>query len=68
MHDIRIINPFLPTPKVIRLATSIEPGQTAHACSLTRLYTVGLPTSSTYLDIPKIDNGKFHKWKVDYSI
>ena len=44
-------------------ATSIEPGQPEHLCSMTRLYTVGCPTSSMYLDTPKIDNGLFKKMK-----
>ena len=34
-------------------ATSIEPGHPAHPCSLTRLYTVGWPISSSNLDVPK---------------
>ena len=42
--------------------------QSAHLYSLTRLYTGGCPTLSSYLYTPKIDNGKFHKCKVDYSI
>ena len=35
-------------------ATSIEPGQPAHPCSLNRHYNVGWPTSSSHLDIPKM--------------
>ena len=31
-------------------------------------YTVGWPTLSSQLDIPKYDNGQFLKWIVDYSI
>ena len=54
--------------KCLAFTTSIEPGQSAHPYSLTRLYTVGLPSSSSDLDIPKNDNGQFQKWKVDYSI
>ena len=38
------------------------------ATSRARLYTVGWPTSSSHLDIPKSDNGKCQKCKVDYSI
>ena len=49
-------------------SVSIEPGQPPHLCSLTRLYTVSSPISSSHLDIPKKDNGQFQKWKVDYSI
>ena len=30
--------------KWLALATSIEPGQLAHLCSLTQLYTFGMPT------------------------
>ena len=41
-------------PKVISLNTSVKPGQPAHPCSLTRLYAVGSPTSSSHLDSPKI--------------
>ena len=37
-------------------ATSIEPGQPENPCSLTSLYTVGWPTSKSYLDIAKIYN------------
>ena len=37
-------------------------------CSLARLYTVGWPTSSSHLYIPKIEEGWLKKWKVDYSI
>ena len=47
---------ILQEPKVISLCASTEPGQPAHLCSLTRLYAVGWPTSSSYLDIPKYDN------------
>ena len=41
-------------------ATRIEQGQTAHECSLTRLYIVGWPTSSCHLNIPKmiVDSAK----------
>ena len=35
-------------------ATFIEPDQPAHPYSLARLYTVGWPTSSSDLDIPKM--------------
>jgi hypothetical protein len=33
-----------------------------------RLYTVGLFTSDFHLDIPKIDNSQFQKWKLGKSI
>ena len=52
--------------KWLAFATSIEPDQSAHLCSLTRLYTVGWLTSSFHLDIPKNDNGQFQKYIVDY--
>jgi hypothetical protein len=52
----------------IALATSIESGQPAYLYSLTRIYAVGLQTSIYHLHIPKIDNGQFHKWKLDKSI
>ena len=49
----KIINPYSPrTEKRLVFATSIEPGQSALMCSLTRLYNVGWPTSSSHLDIP----------------
>ena len=49
-------------------ATSLKPGQLAHLCSLTELYTVGWPTSSSHLDNPlkwywtvsKMVSGLFH--------
>ena len=37
-------------------------------CSLTRLYTVGWPSSISHFDIPKNDNGQFQILKVGYSI
>ena len=50
--------------KWLVFATSIDPGQPAHLCSPTRLYTVGWPTSSYHLDIPKMimDNTKNGRW------
>ena len=38
---------ILKYPAAIELisATNLEPGQPTHPCSLTRLYTVGFPTS-----------------------
>ena len=42
----------------LAFATSIEPGQPAHAFSLTMLYTSDWPTSSFHLDIPENDNGQ----------
>ena len=39
--------------------TSLESGQPAHPCSLTRIYTVGCSNSYFDLDIPKIYNGLF---------
>ena len=51
----------------IAFATSTEPGQPAQI-SLTRLYTVGWPTSRFNLDVYKNDNGHILKWKLDYSI
>ena len=50
--------------KWLAFATSIEPGQLAHPCSLTRLYTVGWPASNFHLNISKNDNGQFQKLKV----
>ena len=48
-------------------ATSIEPGQSAHPCSLTKFYTIGWPTLNSHLDIPKMildsskmESGLFH--------
>ena len=37
-------------------------------CSLTRLYTVGWPFSSSHLDIPKNDNGQFQngRWILSF--
>ena len=46
---------------LLAFATSIEPGQPAHPCILTRLYTVGCQISNIFLDIPEIDNGYFQK-------
>ena len=40
------------TERKLAFATSIESGQHAHPCNLTRLFTVGRPTSSSHLDIP----------------
>ena len=53
-------------PEFQVFATSIEPVQLAHPCSLTRLHTVGWSSSSCHLDIPKDYNGLFQKWKVDH--
>ena len=49
---------------------SICSGQRAHSCSLTRLYTVGWPTSNSRLDFPKIENGQFQnsKWIIPFKI
>jgi hypothetical protein len=46
----------------------MEPGQLADLCSRVRLYTVGRQTLNIQVDIPKIDNGPFQKWKWDKSI
>ena len=47
-------------PKLISLC----PGQPAHPCSLTRLYTFGWPTSSSHFEIPKMimDSYKNGRW------
>ena len=37
----------------LAFVTSIEPGQHAHPCNLTRLYTDGWLTSNSHLEIPK---------------
>ena len=50
--------------KVIVFDTSLEQYQHAHLCSLTRLCTVGWPTSCSYLNIPKINNLWFQEWMV----
>ena len=42
-------------------AEFIRLDQPTHLYSLTKLYSAGGPTSSSYLDIPKNDNGKFQK-------
>ena len=49
-------------------ATSIEPGQLAHLCNLTRHYTVGWPSSSSHLDILKNGNesSKNRRWIIHY--
>ena len=49
--------------KVITIvfATSIEPGQPALLCSMTRLYIACWPVSSSNLNIPKNDNGQYPK-------
>jgi hypothetical protein len=36
---------LLPCWYPVAFATSIEPGQPAHPCTLTRLYIIGCPTS-----------------------
>ena len=55
MHLTIYFNPYPAKPREwLAFAISIEPGQTAHPCSLTRLYTGGWPTSSFHLDIPKM--------------
>ena len=38
-----------------RIVPSQVPSQSAHPCSLTKIYTVGWSTSSFHLDIPKND-------------
>jgi hypothetical protein len=43
-------------------------GQPAHLCCLTRLYTVGRPTSIFIPTIPKIEYGPFQKQKLDKSV
>ena len=52
--------------QVLAFTTSIEPDQAAHPSSLTRLYTVGWPTSSFPLDIPKmiIDIYRTGRWNI----
>ena len=50
-------------------ATSIEPVQPAHLCSLTKLYTVGWPTSGLHLDILKKlikNSSKNGKWIIPF--
>ena len=56
------------TQKWLGFATSIEPGQNEHTCSLTRLYTIYWPTSSSYLDIPKkeIWKSKYWSWIIPF--
>ena len=58
------LNPFCWNKKSLDYATSIEPDQTAQMCRLAWLYTVGWPTSSSHLDIPKmiIDSSKSGRW------
>ena len=74
INQIKVCRPkllinILLEPKVISLYQQYtEPGQPAHPYSLTRLYNVGWPTLSSYLDIPKNDNGQFQNWKADYSV
>ena len=53
---IAMLTLILSDPKVICLCH--------HPCSLTSLYTVGWPTSSSYLDIPKMkmDSAKNGRW------
>ena len=54
---------------LILLETKIEPGQPAHICHLTSLYTKLLAdqTSRSHHDMPK-NVVQSQKWKVDYSI
>ena len=60
---------ILPEPKVFSLCHHcIEPGQPAHLCSLTRLYTVDWPTFKFSPWYPLNDNRQCKKWKVDYFI
>ena len=40
IFSVYVLTLILMQPKVIAFATSIEPGQTAHPCCLTWLYTV----------------------------
>ena len=54
MIDIDLLtydNANLADTKTSAFATSIEPGQTAQPCSVTRLYTVGWPSLRSNLDI-----------------
>ena len=57
----KYLNLFLMKPNVISFCHQIDPGQPAHQCSLTRLYTVGWPTSSTHLDITKMKMDNHHQ-------
>ena len=54
--------------KWIVFATRIERGQPAHLCSLTRLYTIGWPTLSSHLNIPKMimDSSKNIRWIIPF--
>ena len=54
--------PILLEPKLISLCHQYTV-RSAHPCSLTRLYNVGRPSSSSHLDIPKNDNILFEKFR-----
>ena len=49
-------------------ATSTEPGQSTHMCSLTRHYTIGWPTSRSCLYIPKMImySSKNRRWNIPF--
>ena len=58
------INPY----SANTFATSMEPGQLAHPCSLNRLYTVGCPTLRFHLYIPKMimESAKNVRWIIPF--
>ena len=52
-----ILSPYLAgTQKSLPFATSIEPVQPVHPCSLTRLYTAGWPNTKLIMDSSKNGN------------
>ena len=56
-------------PKVISFANCIEPGQPSHPCSLTKLYTVGWPTSHivSLISLKVImDSSKKRRWIIPF--
>ena len=64
VNFISYLNPYRAGTEWLAIATSIEPGQPAHLCSLwPGCITVGWPSLSSNFDIPTNDNGMFQKWK-----
>ena len=61
---------LLEAPYLLAFATSIEPGQPARPCGLSRLGSILLVDQFLVfiLTIPKTETGQFQKWKVNYSI
>ena len=63
LHVVITLTLILPIPKVISICHQYRARPACTSCSLSRLYTVGWPSSSFHCDIPKTDKDiKIKTW------